>query len=612
MATTAINNYTTSENGSAMAMNKTTNSNLSLLSSLTSSSPTSALSVEQSQSNISQSLSTRKRGLKWKTASEKLNFIEQFINKYNVTEFISKQKYKAHQGTEYYKAFNHHHHHHHHQKPHQKDFHDYIKEYDEEKYETNPYIQEYYEDIEKEENDIDNDDEDENENEDNDSIQKLDISKKGYIKNKFNEKSILLSNIFIKHDNEYEYQEIPLLEKKNNNTNSYNNNNNNNKERQNEKRMNLSYYQQSYDDERNSRNIYLRDEDTMESFMKIEKEIFNQNEINRKIFIEMQKRRNELRQQQQNQSYQREKFGEELIHLQDLDEKQKSKKKNEYYYFCKEDYEMKQKYSIQQRIEDQLQSMSDYFKKLQIGGGREENDDREKGSESTLIVDIQNEDEEKEIEEKDKMKKKDERKVMEEEEEEEQGLLNLSQKTLKKSVSFNLNDDYYYYNNDEYSTSPHEPIQKVNPSKLKSCLSKQSINYDIKLMNSEKDSNKRNSFYLNDSNNYNDDIKFILKNEESLEMNPHINDNFGNYFTGYTFKNFYFFKGKNIHLMSMFNPKLFYREYFGDDSNTLKSSPQSIEKFMNLFKMINLYRSIITTIYGVYELYKSKYKEEFI
>ncbi|KAL6602186.1 hypothetical protein LY90DRAFT_678022 [Neocallimastix californiae] len=557
----SLDNSFSSSSSSSATLNMISNSNESTSPASSSSSIT--LSPQSPMVSVSQPLlisNERKTETKRKNISENLKFLSKVINKYQVANFIAGQRYGTYVGNKYYRTFLHHQ-----PKSPKKDFQDYLKEYEEERFETNPYIQKYYEDLEDEEDSEDNDEEEEEEDDDDDDNDENDeyknenseekISKRKYIRNKLNEKAITFNNnIFINQENKNEYQDIPLLENSPTQKKKH-------KRKENKKKRNLKYYQQCYDEERNSRNIYIQNDYPKESFKKKKRSSYDQNKLNRLIFMEMQKRKKER------QSHLREQFGKQFFNE---NEKQDYQTANEY----DEIYEMKQLNSTQQQqIEDQSNNTNNSLKPLQ-----------QKEIEKALVVDIKDEENEKENNGYD---------------EEKQNLLNYIPKTLKKSVSFNLKDNYYSGN------SPyHVPNQGINPKNLKSCLSKQSENYDTKLTMASNGGNNKKKDPLAPNTNH-DIIASAIINENSPEVNSYINDNFGNFFSGYAYNNFYFFNGKNYHLMSMFNPKIFYREYFSFDSTIKPNNNQSFENLQKYFKKINLFRSIITTLYGIYELYEN-------
>ena len=497
---------------------------------------------------------------------KKSKFAKKIINKYNLSSFIARQRYKAKLKLEYYKIM-----YQRHLKQPQKNFQDYMKEYEEEKYETNPYIQEIFnekEDIEDEEEMTEKESSRETENDNFDEEDKENQNPQNKIK--------LINNLIIKHENHnherYENQDIPLIEKKRQPKENYFSKLEKKREqvKENEKKMDFSYYRQSYDDERNSRNIYLSEDLTKESLKRPQQ--FNQNELNKMIFKEIQ-RRNQAR-----ENYNRESFSEKLHFY---------SRKKEYYHFKSENYLLE---SPQKQLEMELKDMDLQHKmKLQNQTLHPEK----------LIIDIKDTDDESNDDE------------IEEKEEEKKTLLNKTPNPIKKSVSFKMDMDDS--DSDEDDEPHHEPLKNVNPLKLKSCLSKHHVNYDKKLFMKDQIEMKKefgtNSKKGNGDNNppNKEIIASSIVNEYTSEMKSYIGDDFGNYFTGYAYNNFYYFNGKNYTLRSMFNPKMFYREYFSSE-NAIRTNDQFFSRYTRLFKILNFYRSIITTIYGIYELHQSKYQ----
>jgi len=351
--------------------------------------------------------------------------------------------------------------------------------------------------------------------------------------------------------------------------------------------MNLAYYRQSYDDERNSRNIYLRDDLTQESFNKRQPHL-SQKELNKMIFREMQKR-NFAR-----QTYNREHIGERLRL------RQEKERKNEYYHFKSEDYLFD---TPQERVERELRDMHEHQKELM---------ERKLSSESeSLIIHIKEEEDDEE--EKKDLKMTGEKEGEQNEEGKKKKVIDITPHP-KKKVSFKLVDEKGIMNEEEEEGLPrHEPCKNINPLKLKSCLTKNPVNYDRKLylksgmMETKGESSEKGAPPSGST----EIIASSLLDDNNHELDSYIGDNFGNYFTGYAYNNFYFFNCKNYHLMSMFNPKMFYREYFSED-NTIRTNDQYNQRLMKLFRMINLYRSIITTGYGAYELYENLIDENII
>ncbi|ORX75638.1 hypothetical protein BCR32DRAFT_271779 [Anaeromyces robustus] len=478
-----------------------------------------------------------------------IKILNNILNKYDISNFIARQRYKVHMKIDYYKSINRHRQHIH--KP-QKDFKDYMKEYEEEKYETNPYLQEYYDEDESEE------EEDENENEmkvedikeekgmskdDDDDNYKNKLS---LTLNKLKEqKEKLLNNLFNgkKHDEPLSHHHYHKRK-----------NSKDNKE-------NFTYYRQSYDDERNSRNIYLNDDYNEESYKRQPR--LNKRELNKIILREMQKRHFE------NSSYNRTNFRDQL---------RKKGNKNEFHHFSSEEYQLedvdKENYYLCDSNILEKMKMNNRDEKEEI----EEIEENEKEKEMLLnkIENNKNDGNEIKIEIEDKS----------------------NIKKIKKSVSFNLKTE----EDDEDEPPCHEPNNNINPLTLKSCLSKQYVNYDKKLLFMTY-GNKKSEEGKKSPEKGSEIIASSIITEFTPELKDYIGDNFGNYFTGYTYNNFYYFNGKQYTLLSMFNPKLFYREYFNND-NTI-GNDQSNKEWMKFFRMINLYRSIITTIYGVYELYQN-------
>ncbi|OUM67049.1 hypothetical protein PIROE2DRAFT_59035 [Piromyces sp. E2] len=500
---------------------------------------------------------------------KKNKFAKRIINKYNLSNFIAKQRYKAKLKIDYYKIM-----YQRHLNQPKMDFQDYMKEYDNEKYEANPYIQEIYNKTEVGEEEGEEEmtekeirrrteydheyffDEEEEEDRENQNPQK---------------KMKLINNILIKHENhnhrKYENQDIPLLEKRYHPKENYFSKfeKKSEPEKESEKKFDFSYYRKSYDDERNSRNIYLSEDLTKESLKRPQR--FNQKEFNKLIFREMQKRN------KTHEKYNREKFSEKLhFHL--------NNKNNNYYHFKSEKYLLE---SPKDQMEKELREM-DLQHKMEL--------QNQTLHPEKLIIDIKDSDDSDNDENED--------------DEEKKVLLSRTPQPIKKRVSFKMD-----IVEDEEDEIRHEPLRFVDPLQLKSCLSKEPVDYDKKLfMKDQIEMKKGDNAKSNKGNGSKEPqkkeiIASSIVNEYTSEMNSYIGDDFGNYFTGYAYNNYYYFNGKNYTLRSMFNPKMFYREYFSNE-NTIRTNDQLFRRYTKLFKMINLYRAIITTLYGVYELYESK------
>jgi len=517
-------------------------------------------------------------------------FLRNIISKYNVSNFIARQRYKARLRIDYYKFV-----YQRHLRQPQKDFQDYMKEYEDERYEMNPYLQEYDQEEEddesitekKENNKIENEiiDIDENEVENDDDMSEEEDKENQ--QHRVSTKQKILHH-FLNHndtskDSFYENQDTPLMEKKLSEEKLLEKKE---KERQKEmeKKMNFAYYRQSYDDERNSRNIYLRDDLTQESFNKRQPH-FSQKELNKMIFREMQKR-NFAR-----QTYNREHIGERLRL------REEKERKNEYYHFQSEDYLFD---SPQERVERELRDMHEHQKELI---GRKDSSELE-----SLVINIKEEEDEEGKEDLNITSEKE----YDQKEDEKKKVIDITPRP-KKKVSFKLVDEKEIMYGKKEGIPHHEPCKNINPLKLKSCLAKNPVNYDRKLylkagmMEAKGESSEKGAPSANNT----EIIASSLLDDNNHELDSYIGDNFGNYFTGYAYNNFYFFNGKNYHLMSMFNPKMFYREYFSED-NTIRTNDQYNRRLMKLFRMMNLYRSIITTGYGAYELYENLIDENII
>ncbi|ORX42027.1 hypothetical protein BCR36DRAFT_587512 [Piromyces finnis] len=515
--------------------------------------PHSASSSSSSSTTASSNHETNRSDL-----YKKAKYVKRIMNKYNLSSFISRQHYKAKLKLDYYKAM-----YQRRQFQPKKNFQDYIKEYDQEKYEMNPYFQEII-----------------NEQEENGMVEKeaSTETESEYETCCFDEgdkksKMKVIHNLLVKHENhqhkKYENQDIPLIEKKGRPT-SLNFltklEKKREQEKENEKKMDSSYYLHSYEDERNSRNIYLSDDYSKETYQRQSK--FNQKELNKLIFKEMQKRK------MAQETYSREKFGEKLGNLHN--------KKSEYYHFKSDNYLLE---SPQEQMERELKDMHQQHKKMVL--------QNQSLKSEKVIIDIQEPDYEKNNEI----------------EEEKEVLLNKTKRPLNRKVSFKMDFVDEEKEEGEEEMLYHEPLKNIKPLKLKSCLSKQPVDYDKKLsmkyqMELKNGKNINPKIGGNSNPQRKEIIASSIVNEYTPEINSYIGDSFGNYFTGYTYNNYYYFNGKNYTLISMLNPKMFYREYF-DNENTIKTNEQLFRRYTKLFKMINLYRSIITTIYGVYELYEN-------